>query len=287
VPEPQPENPPRKPVTAPDLARLKQRGERIVAVTAYDYPTARLADQAGVDLLLVGDSVGMVVLGHASPVPVTLEDILHHLKAVVRAQPKALIVADLPFLTYQISPEQALQNAARLIQEGGAGAVKLEGGAPITSTVRRITETGIPVVGHLGLTPQSIHALGGWRVQGRDPQDAKRLLEEARGLEAAGACGLVLESVPAELATAISAELRIPTIGIGAGAGCDGQVQVFHDLIGLFEWFVPKHTRRYADLGAAIREALGRYADDVRTGAFPAEENTVHEEALRDPETWK
>jgi 3-methyl-2-oxobutanoate hydroxymethyltransferase len=266
---------------------MKARGERIVSVTAYDYPTARLVDQAGADLILVGDSLGMVVLGHESPVPVTLEDILHHLKAVVRAQPKALVVADLPFLTYQVSEEQALVNAGRLVQEGGAGAVKLEGGAPVVPTVRRITETGIPVIAHLGLTPQSIHALGGWRVQAKTPDSARRLLEDARALEEAGACALVLESVPSEVAEAVTAALRIPTIGIGAGPKCDGQVQVFHDLVGLFEWFVPRHTRRYADLGAAIRDAVTRYAEDVRGGAFPAEENTFHQEELKDPETWK
>lgn len=282
-----PEPPARKPVTAPALAQMKARGERIVSVTAYDYPTARLVDQAGADLILVGDSLGMVVLGHESPVPVTLEDILHHLKAVVRAQPKALVVADLPFLTYQVSEEQALVNAGRLIQEGGAGAVKLEGGAPVVPTVRRITEIGIPVVAHLGLTPQSIHALGGWRVQAKTPDSARRLLEDARALEDAGACALVLESVPSEVAEVVTAALHIPTIGIGAGPKCDGQVQVFHDLVGLFEWFVPRHTRRYADLGAAIRDAVTRYAEDVRGGAFPAEENTFHQEELKDPETWK
>lgn len=276
----------RKPVTAPSLAQMKARGERVVMVTAYDYPTARLADQAGVDVILVGDSLGMVVLGHSTPVPVTLEDMLHHTRAVVRAQPKALVVADLPFLTYQISPEQALANAARLVQEAGAQAVKLEGGAAVAPTIRRIVDAGIPVVAHLGLTPQSINQIGGWKVQARKPEGARALLADARALEAAGACALVLESIPAEVGQVVSQALTIPTIGIGAGPHCDGQVQVFHDLLGLFEWFVPKHARRYADLGAAMREALSQYAADVRGGAFPAEENTFREPTLQDPEAW-
>jgi 3-methyl-2-oxobutanoate hydroxymethyltransferase len=277
----------RKAVTAPSLAARKAAGERLVVVTAYDYPTARLADQAGVDVLLVGDSVGMVVLGHASPIPVTLADILHHTQAVVRAQPKALVVADMPFLTYQGEPAEALRNAGRLVQEGGAAAVKLEGGGELADTVRRLTRAGIPVMGHLGLTPQSLHTLGGWRVQGRAPEAARALLADALALEAAGAFALVLESVPAEVAAALTGALRIPTIGIGAGPQCDGQVQVLHDLLGLFEWFVPRHTRRYAELGPVIRDALTRYAEDVRAGRFPAEENTFHEPALQDPETWK
>jgi len=276
----------RKPVTAPSLAGMKERGERIVVLTAYDTPTARLADLAGVDVLLVGDSVGMVVLGHATPLPVTLGDILHHTAAVVRAAPKALVVADLPFLTYQVSPEDALRNAGRLIQEAGAAAVKLEGGAELAPTVRRLTQAGIPVMGHVGLTPQSLHTLGGWRVQGRAPEAARALLADAQALEAAGAFAVVLESVPAEAARAVTASLRIPTIGIGAGPDCDGQVQVLHDILGMFDWFQPKHARRYADIGTLIREAVACYATDVRAGTFPAEEHTFHEPALEDPETW-
>ena len=275
----------RKPVTALDLPAKKVRGERIVVVTAYDYPTAHFADAAGVDALLVGDSLGMVVLGHETTLPVTLDAIVHHTQAVCRAHPKALVIADLPFLTYQVSLEEALRNAGRLVQQGGAAAVKLEGGAAVAPTVARLTAVGIPVMGHLGLTPQSTHALGR-RIQARRPEQARQLLEDARALEQAGAFGIVLETVPSEVAREVTAELRIPTIGIGAGPHCDGEVQVLHDLLGLYDRFSPKHARKYAELGRLMTEAIAAYAADVRSGAFPAEENTFHEPGLEDP-SWK
>ncbi len=260
-------------VTAVALRRMKARGERIVMLTAYDYPTARLFDAAGVDVLLVGDSLGMVVLGHESTIPVTMDDMVHHTKAVARGTRRALVVADLPFMSYSLGREQALANAARLIQEGSAQAVKLEGGEPVVRTVEAIVESGIPVMGHLGLTPQSIHRFGGYPVQGRDRTTAQRLLEDARALEAAGAFALVLELVPAPLAQRITAALQIPTIGIGAGPHCDGQVQVMHDLLGYgpADAFVPKHAKRFANLGPLITDAVGRYAAEVRAGTFPGE----------------
>lgn len=266
---------------------MKRKGQRIVVVTAYDYPTARYADAAGVDAILVGDSLGMVVLGHSTTVPVTLDDILHHLRAVVRAQPKALIIADMPFLTFQISPEEALRNAGRLLQEGGAQAVKVEGGERTVPVVERLTAAGIPVVGHLGLTPQSVNETGGFRLQAKTAADAAQLLRDARAMEAAGAFAVVLELIPAEVAKGVSEQIGIPTIGIGAGPHCDGEVQVFHDVVGLLDWFVPRHTKQYANIGAQIKTALEHYAADVRSGAFPAEENTSRVPDLGDPEQWK
>jgi 3-methyl-2-oxobutanoate hydroxymethyltransferase len=277
----------RKPVTVPDLVEKKTHGERIVVVTAYDYPTALYADQAGVDAILVGDTLGMVVLGYSTTLPVTMEEMLHHVRAVSRAQPKALVIADMPFMSYQVGVEEAVRNAGRLLKEGGAAAVKLEGGQAVLPVVERLVSVGIPVMGHLGMTPQSVHELGGFRVQGRQPEQARRMLQEAQALERAGAFSIVLELVPSELAQAITEAVRIPTIGIGAGPHCDGEVQVFHDLLGLFEWFVPRHTKRYAEIGRTIREALASYAAEVRGGAFPAEENTFHERELGKPETWK
>ncbi|MGH2369905.1 MAG: 3-methyl-2-oxobutanoate hydroxymethyltransferase, partial [Chloroflexota bacterium] len=260
-------------VTAASLRRMKQRGERITMLTAYDYRSARLFDAAGVDVLLVGDSLGMVVLGHESTVPVTVDDILHHTRAVARGVYRALVVADLPFMSYTASREQALGNAARLIQQGGAQAVKLEGGKPVAPTVAALVESGIPVMGHLGLTPQSIHRFGGYRVQGRDQATAQRLIGDAHALEDAGACAIVLELIPAALADRLTAALKIPTIGIGAGPKCDGQVQVMHDLLGFGPpgEFVPHHAKQYADLGAVILEAVGRYLAEVRAGDFPDE----------------
>ena len=258
-------------VTVRDLAEMKRRGEKIPMLTAYDYTTAVLADAAAIPVLLVGDSLGMVVLGYDSTVPVTLNDIIHHTQAVARGSKNALIVADLPFMTYQIDPAQALGNAARLLQEGGAHTVKLEGGERVANTVRRIVECDIPVMGHIGVTPQSVNALGGYRVRGRSPEQARQLLRDALALEAAGAYSVVLELVPAPLARLISQRLTIPTIGIGAGAGCDGQVQVLHDMLGLFNDFVPRHAKQYANLGLAIKEAFSRYAQEVREGNFPTE----------------
>jgi len=257
-----------------DIRRMKEKGEKVVMVTAYDYPGARLAEEAGIPLLLVGDSLGMVVLGHESTVHVTMEDVLHHVKAVVRGTQRSLIVADMPFMSYQVNVEQALGNAARLMQEGGAQAVKLEGGTDVADTVRRIVQSGIPVMGHIGLTPQSVYGFGGYRVRGKTRAEAEQLVADALALEDAGAFAVVLELVPAPLAGAITRRLSIPTIGIGAGPHCDGQVQVFHDILGLYLDFVPKHVRQYLNGGALIRDALSRYAAEVREGAFPSPEHS-------------
>ena len=268
-------------ITVRDIAQMKAKGEKIPMVTAYDYTAARLADEAGIPLLLVGDSLGMVVLGYDSTIQVTMEDVLHHLKAVVRGAKNAMVVADLPFMSYQISIEQALTNSARLIQEGGAHSVKLEGGERVAATVERIVQCGIPVMGHIGLTPQSINALGGYRVQGRGRRDAARLLQDAQALQEAGAYAVVLELVPTQLAGLISQRLSIPTIGIGAGPECDGQVQVLHDMLGLYTEFVPKHAKQYAQLGETMREALARYAHEVGEGTFPTEkESSTMDESI-------
>lgn len=253
--------------TPQDLKKLKDRGEKIAMVTAYDFPSARLADRAGADVLLVGDSLGAVIYGHATTLPVTLDDIVRHAEAVVRGSAAALVVGDLPFLTYA-SEADAVRASRRLMQEAGVQAVKLEGGRPMASIVKRLTELGVPVMGHLGFTPQSQMQIG-LKVQAKTAAAARKLMEDARLLEDCGAFALVLELVPAPLAEAISRRLRIPVIGIGAGAGCDGQVQVWHDLLGLGDGKPPRHARPYADLGAAIGVALSAYIEDVRTGAFP------------------
>jgi len=265
-------------VTTTTLSDMKVAGDPIVFVTAYDTPSARLAEEAGVDAILVGDSLGMTVLGYDSTLPVTLEDTLRHTAAVVRGTTRALVIADMPFLTFQVSPEEAIRNAGRILAETGATAVKLEGGRSIAPTVERMVAAGIPVMGHIGLTPQSVNVVGGYKVQGRETDAAIALVQDALALEAAGAFAMVLELVPAELAAIISEEVSIPTIGIGAGGGCDGQVQVFHDLLGLGT-FKPKHAKRYAEVGDAIRSAIGAYAAEVRSGAFPAEENLSHLDA--------
>jgi 3-methyl-2-oxobutanoate hydroxymethyltransferase len=262
---------PRAKVTAPAVVALKRKGEPITVVTAYDYPTARLADQAGVEILLVGDSVGTVVLGYESTLPVTMDDMLHHTRAVTRAKPSALVVGDMPFMSYQASDEQAVLNAGRFVQEGGADAIKLEGGARVASAVRRIVEAGIPVMGHLGLTPQSVLAFGGYKVQARGEADQERLIADAKALEAAGCFSLVLEGIPARLGAVVTRELQIPTIGIGAGVNCDGQVLVTHDLLGLFLGHRPKFVRRYAELGDAMRDAFARYVADVKAKRFPGD----------------
>lgn len=259
-------------VTVPAI-RQKKGKEKIVAVTAYDYPTTLFADAAGVDLILVGDSLGMVLLGYPTTLPVTMEEMLHHTKACARAKPHALLVADMPYLSYQITIEEAVRNAGRFLQEGGAEAVKLEGGEPVAEVIHRLVRIGIPVLAHLGMTPQSVHAFGGHRVQGRTDEAAKRLMEDAHIVEQAGAFAVVLELVPAALAKEITDHLTIPTIGIGAGAGCDGQIQVLHDLIGLVPGEPFKHTKRYAHIGAVITEALRHYVEEVRTGKFPTEEH--------------
>jgi len=267
-------SPTRGKLTAPRVVEMKRRGELIAVVTAYDYPTARLADEAGVDILLVGDSLGTVVLGHENTLPVTVEDVLHHTKAVARAKPHALLVADMPFMSYQVSPEQAVANAGRFIQDGGADAVKLEGGERVLPAVRRLVEIGIPVMGHLGLTPQSVLAFGGYRVQARGEADQERLMREAQMLEEAGCFAVVLEGIPARLGGRVSRALAIPTIGIGAGSACDGQVLVSHDLLGFFLGKTPKFVRRYADVAGTVRDAFGRYVDDVKARRFPSEEES-------------
>ncbi|HUP28372.1 MAG TPA: 3-methyl-2-oxobutanoate hydroxymethyltransferase [Chloroflexia bacterium] len=260
-------------MTTTKFKAMKGRGEKIVMLTAYDYSTARLADDAGIDALLVGDSLGQVMLGYDSTVPVTLDDIIHHTKAVTRGVRRALVIGDMPFMTYNISVEDALRNAARIMQEGGAKAVKMEG-AGSAEAVERMVAAGIPVMGHLGLTPQSINVFGRHKVQGRTRQDAERILHDAQVLEQAGVFALVLETVPTPLAALISRKLSIPTIGIGAGEGCDGQVQIVHDLLGWYPDFTPKHARKYADLGATLNQAFQEYKEDVRGGRFPAPENS-------------
>lgn len=265
----------RKKVTTLTFRQKKERGEPITMLTAYDYPTAVAMDKAGIDSILVGDSLAMVVLGYENTLSVTMDEMLHHARAVSRGAKSALLVGDMPFMSYQVTAEEALRNAGRFIQEAGMDAVKLEGGRDRAEAVRRITGAGIPVMGHLGLTPQSIHQLGGFRAQGKTASAAKILLEDAKILEEAGAFSLVLEAVPARLAEYISKQISIPTIGIGAGAGCDGQVLVTHDLLGLFDRFTPKFVRKYADFHTEMNKAFTQYIDDVETKRFPAIEHTV------------
>lgn len=261
-------------VSIGQVREMKQKGERIVELTAYEYATAKLVDEVGVPLILVGDSLGMVLLGYESTIPVTIEEMLHHCKAVTRGVKNAMVIGDMPFMTYHTSVEDALRNAARFIQEAGCQAVKLEGGVTVADKIRRLVEVGIPVQGHIGLTPQSVHQLGGYRVQGRSPEAALKLYQDAKAVEDAGAFSMVLETVPAELAAFISRKLSIPTIGIGAGPGCDGQVQVIHDMLGLFTEFIPKHAKRYVDLGESIKGAVSQYLQEVTSGAFPTEEHS-------------
>jgi 3-methyl-2-oxobutanoate hydroxymethyltransferase len=256
-------------VTTHEIRSMKARGEPIPMITAYDFTSAMLAHRAGIPIVLVGDSLGQVMLGYDSTIPVTLDDMVRATGAVVRGAPGALIVADMPFMTYQESPEQAMRSAARVMQEAGAQAVKLEGGQPVVATVKRLCEAGIAVMGHLGLTPQSLNQIGGYRVQGKDDQSAARILDEALALERAGAFSIVLELVPPTLAAEITGKLSIPTIGIGAGPHCDGQVQVWHDLLGLNPEFRPRHAGNYADLAPLVQDAIGRYAADVRARKFP------------------
>ncbi len=264
-----------KKVRAPDLKKMKRRGTKIVMLTAYDAGMARLLDRAGVDVLLVGDTVGMVVLGHDTTIPVTLDDILHHTKAVTRGTSRPLVVADMPFMTFQVSVEDAVRNAGRLIQEGGASAVKMEGGRAVAEVVRRLVDIGIPVMGHLGLLPQSIHQLGGFRKQAKSAEAAETLIEDAHALEKAGAFAVVLELIPKEVAREVTGRLRIPTIGIGAGPYCDGQVLVSYDALGLYDEFVPPFVKQYAQLGREITAAAAEYAEDVREGRFPEQDKPV------------
>ena len=258
-------------ITINQIKEMKQKGEKISMLTAYDYVIAQIIDEAGVPLILVGDSLGMVVLGYESTIPVTMEEMLHHTKAVVRGAKKALIVGDMPFMTYHVSVEDALRNAARFIQEAGAQAVKLEGGVTIAEKVKRIVECGIPVMGHIGLTPQSINQLGGFKIQGKTPQAAARLLDDAKALEEAGAFAVVMETVPAPLAALITQKVGIPTIGIGAGINCDGQVQVINDVLGSFTDFVPKHAKQYAKITDIMSSAVAEYHAEVKSGKFPTE----------------
>ena len=260
-------------VTINDIREMKKRGEKITVVTSYDYATAKIVDKVGIPLILVGDSLGVVVLGYENTLPVTMDVMIHHSKAVVRGAQRAFIVGDMPFMSYQISTEDAMRNAARFIQEAGTQAVKLEGGVNVADKVRAIVQCGIPVMGHIGLTPQSINQLGGNLVQGKKPEVARQLLDDARALEQAGAFSIVLESVPYKLAALITEKISIPTIGIGAGPGCDGQVQVIHDLLGLSD-FVPKHARQYAKLIDIMTEVAANYYNDVKAGTFPTEKNS-------------
>lgn len=261
-------------LTVLDVHKMKTQGQPIVMLTAYDALMARLAEEAGVPVLLVGDTLGIMVQGHQSTVPVKLEHVLYHAEIVVRSTEKPFVVGDLPFLSYNVSPEQALVSAGRLMQEAGVSAVKLEGGEALAPTIKRIVDAGIPVMAHIGLMPQRINVVGGFRVQGKDTESARQLLRDAEAVQAAGAFAVVVESVPAPLAQIITERLDIPTIGIGAGPHCDGEVQVVHDILGLFEDFVPRHTHQYAQLGGAIRNAMNAYVQDVQARRFPTDENS-------------
>ena len=261
-------------ITINQIKEMKQKGEKIAMLTAYDYTTAKIIDEVGIPLILVGDSLGMVVLGYETTIPVTTEEMLHHTKAVVRGAKQAMIVGDMPFMTYHISVSQALENAARFIQEGGAQAIKLEGGVTVAEKVQRIVECGIPVMGHIGLTPQSIHQFGGFKVQGKTPEAVARLLKDARALEEAGAFSIVMETVPAPLSKLITDSISIPTIGIGAGIGCDGQVQIINDILGSFTDFIPKHAKQYAKLADIMSSAITEYYNEVKVGSFPTDEQS-------------
>lgn len=260
--------------TIRDFQKMRVENQPIAMVTAYDAMSAQVAEAAGVHGILVGDSVGMVVQGQDTPIPVRLEHIIYHASIVVRLTQAPLVVGDMPFLTYNISPEQAIANAGRLLQEGGVGAIKLEGGEFLAPTIRRMVETGIPVMAHIGLMPQSVHKMGGMRVQGKDLDTARQLLRDAVAIEEAGAFAVVLEGVPAPLGQMITERLHIPTIGIGAGPHCSGQIQVFHDLFGLLEGHMPKHAKLYAQLGTLMREGMAAYVHEVQTGEFPTQENS-------------
>ena len=262
---------PVKRTTILDILKMKKDGEKISVLTCYDYPTARILDGCGIDVILVGDSAGVVVAGHETTLPVTVDEMIYHTRAVCRAEPKALVVADLPFLSFQTDLRDARCNAGRLVKEGGAAAVKLEGGAHQAATIRAIVDMDIPVMGHIGLTPQSFHRMGGYRVQGRKEEQAERILADALAVQEAGAFAVVLEGIPLKLARRITQELAIPTIGIGAGPHCDGQVLVLHDILGLCEKYSPKFVKRYAELGPVIAGAVKQYIDEVKGGEFPTE----------------
>ncbi|MFQ6021900.1 MAG: 3-methyl-2-oxobutanoate hydroxymethyltransferase [Acidiferrobacterales bacterium] len=265
----------RKKVTTHAFRLKKAKGETLTMLTAYDYATSLAVDQAGIDSILVGDSLAMVVLGHDNTLPVTMDDMIHHCKAVARGAQYALLIGDMPFMSYQVSVEEAVRNAGRFLQQGGMDAVKLEGGRERADAIRAIVGSGIPVQGHLGLTPQSVHQLGGFRAQAREADTAVRLIEDAQILEEAGCFSIVLESIPARLGRLMSERLEIPTIGIGAGPGCDGQVLVTHDILGLFDRFTPRFVKKYADLYGEMARAITAFKEEVETGVFPAEEHTV------------
>lgn len=263
-------------MTVPEVRSMKERGEKIVCLTSYDYCFARILDESGVDLLLVGDSLGSVVQGHDSTLPVTVDDIIYHTRAVIRGRKRALVVSDMPFMTFQLGVDEAKRNAGRLIQEGGAESVKLEGGVTQAATIEALVKMGVPVMGHVGLTPQSVHQFGGYRIQGRGEADARNILDDALAVEQSGAFAVVLEGIPVQLAREITRRVSIPTIGIGAGMHCDGQILVVHDMLGLFDDFTPKFVKRYANLKDTIGGAVQSYMEEVRTEAFPAEEHTFH-----------
>ncbi len=261
-------------ITINQIKNMKQKSEKIVMLTAYDYSTAKVVDEAGIPIILVGDSLGMVMLGYESTIPVTIEDMLHHTKAVIRGTKKALIVGDMPFMTYHTSVDEALRNAARFIQEAGAQAIKLEGGVTVAEKVRRIVECGIPVMGHLGLTPQSILQFGGYKIQGRTSEAAVKMLKDAQALEEAGVFGIILETVPTPLATLITQKISVPTIGIGAGIGCDGQIQIINDILGSYTDFVPKHTKQYTKLADIMSSAITEYYNEVKASTFPTDKQS-------------
>ncbi len=261
-------------ITTSTLREMKEKEQKITVLTAYDYPMASLLDECGTDVILVGDSLGMVVLGYDNTLAVTMEDMLHHARAVCRGARRSMVVTDMPFLSYQVSPEEALRNAGRFLQEAGAQAVKLEGGREVADAIRKITDAGIPLMAHLGLTPQSVHRFGGYKVQGKDEETAQRLLEDAKIVEAAGAFSVVLECVPAALAASITSAIGIPTIGIGAGSACDGQVLVVNDMLGMYEKLSPRFVKHYGNLNAQIRTAVQAYLGEVRSGAFPGPEHS-------------
>ena len=267
--------------TVADFQKMKDSGRRLTMLTAYDYATARLVDACGIDGILVGDSLGMVCLGYATTLQVTMEDMIHHTRAAARGTDQALLVGDMPFLSYQVSVSEAIRNAGRLVQEGGAEAVKLEGGTHVLPQIRGLVRAQIPVMGHLGMTPQSVHVFGGFKVQGQDPAAAGRLLDDARRLEEAGVFAIVLECIPEELASEITRSLSVPTIGIGAGPGCDGQILVLHDLVNLCGDRKPRFVKVFADAGATVREGVRAYAEAVRAGDFPGPEQAYHRKGER------
>lgn len=274
----------RKKITIAHLQQKKEKGEKITMMTAYDYPTASLVDQAGIDTILVGDSLGMVMLGYEGTVPVTMDEMIHHCKAVCREPKSSFVIGDMPFMSYQVSVEKAIENAGRFVKEAGCESVKLEGGSEMAHVVKAIVDAGIPVCAHIGLTPQTATKLSGFKVQGKDAESARQLLNSAKDLEVAGAFMIVMECIPDLLAARITKELSIPTIGIGAGKDCDGQVLVYHDLVGLFERFTPKFVKQYVDLAPQIRNALVQYREEVEAGSFPGPE---HSFAMNEEEASK